>query len=247
MAEPLLSPSRSSRDRWRGVVAGAMRWGLPLLWVLWAALAWWVTPREATAGQLDRDLAAGRVVTFQRASGWADDDLYWGSRPHLRYDMRGAMIAWSVPSGRVRYAFVDPPNAQAQSLVPEATERPDGLDARLAASARPWQASGVAAHRLADTAGLLAGAVTLMWLLRLVGGAPPAVGTRWFWWWIGLLPFGVGVLAWSYREIWRPPPVPPPARGSGWRGVGWLLLAGIGIAMLVSAARALLGAAVVPG
>ncbi|MFF0232373.1 hypothetical protein [Micromonospora sp. NPDC005254] len=249
MAElsPSLSPSRPFADRWRGVVSVPLRWGLPLLWVLWASLAWWVAPREATAGQLDRDLAAGRVVSFQRASGWADDDAYWGSRPQPRYDPQGAMIAWSVPSGRVRYAFVEPPDAQAEPAGPQSTERPAGLDARLAASADLWQSAGAAAHRIADAAGLLAGAVTLLWLVRLVGGAPPLVGTRWFWYWIGLLPFGVGVLAWSYREMWRPPPVPPPVRASGWRGVGWLLLAGIGIVLLVSAARAVLGVAVVPG
>ncbi|MGC4877858.1 hypothetical protein ACLQ26_16560 [Micromonospora sp. DT43] len=247
MIELSPAPTRPSGGRWRGLVPVALRWALPVLWVLWASLAWWVAPREATAAQLDRDLAAGRVVTFQRASGWVDDDAYWGSRPQPRYDTRGGMLAWSVPSGQVRYAFVEPPEEQADPGGPESTEQPAGSDARLAAVADPWQTSGVAAHRIAETAGLLAGAVTLLWLVRLVGGAPPLVGTRWFWFWIGLLPFGVGVLAWSYREMWRPPSEPPPDRGSGWRGVGWLLLAGLGIAALVSAARALLGVAVVPG
>lgn len=41
-----------------------------MLWVLWASLAWWVEPRESAEAQLDRDLAAGRVVTYERASGW---------------------------------------------------------------------------------------------------------------------------------------------------------------------------------
>ena len=247
MAELSLSPPRPFGGRWRGVVPVALRWGLPLLWVLWASLAWWVEPREATEARLERDLAVGQVVTFQRASGWADDDAYWGSRPQPQYDQQGAMVAWSVPSGRVRYAFVEPPEAQADPGGSDSTQPPAGLDARLAAVADPWRNGGAAAHRIADAAALLAGAVTLLWLVRLVGGAPPVVGTRWFWYWIGILPFGLGVLAWSYRELWRPPPGPLRDRGSGWRGFGWLLLAGVGIAVLVSAARALLGVTVVPG
>ncbi|MET7964959.1 hypothetical protein ABZ356_30750 [Micromonospora zamorensis] len=42
---------------------------------------------------------------------------------------------------------------------------------------------------------------------------------------------------------------PSRARPSGrrWRGVGWLVLAGVGIALVVSVARGVLGATVVPG
>ncbi|MEK8105358.1 hypothetical protein NKG94_09550 [Micromonospora sp. M12] len=36
-------------------------------------------------------------------------------------------------------------------------------------------------------------------------------------------------------------------RGSGWRGVGWLVLGSVGISLLVFAARVVLGPTVVPG
>ncbi|MET7707690.1 hypothetical protein [Micromonospora sp. NPDC005413] len=238
-------PSRPLGGRWRGVVPATLRWGLPLLWVLWAALAWWVEPRESTEAQLDRDLATGQVVTFQRAYGW-NDDPYWGSRPEPQYATNGAMLAWTVPNGRTRYAFVEPPASDSYPVEPDPTVGA-GRDARLAAVAGPWHADGALTHRIADAAALLAGVLTLLWLGRLIGGAPPLIGTRWFWFWVGLLPFGVGVLAWSYRELWRPPSASVPDRGSGWRGFGWLVLAGVGIAILVSAARALLGVTVVPG
>ncbi|MEU7780957.1 hypothetical protein ACIP95_02915 [Micromonospora parva] len=240
-----VSPSRSCGGRWR-VVSVALRWALPVLWVLWAALAWWVEPRESTEAQLDRDLAAGRVVTYQRANGWDDDDPYWGSRPDLRPAEQGWMITWTVPSGQTRYASVQPPDPQPYSAGPDRPAR-TGLDARLAAVADPWHAGGDVASRIATTAGLLAGVLTLLWLGRLIVGAPPLAGTRWFWFWVGLLPFGVGVLAWTYREVWRPPPAPVPGRGSGWRGFGWLILAGVGISLLVSVARIVFGTTVVPG
>ncbi|WP_147457328.1 hypothetical protein [Micromonospora sp. CV4] len=253
---PFPSPSRPFGGRWRRIAPVMLRWGLPVLWVLWAGLAWWVEPRESTVDQLDRDLAAGRVVTFQRAYGWVDDDAYWGSRPRPQYDTQGGLLAWSVPTGQIRYAFVDPPAREpaatpspsgAASTGTPGDYRPGSRDARLAEVAGPWQADGALAHRIADTAALLAAVLVLLWLARLVTGAPPMVGTRWFWFWVGLLPFGLGVLAWSYREVWRPPSAPVPGRGSGWRGFGWLVLGGIGLALLVAGARGLLGAAVVPG
>ncbi|MEU7611421.1 hypothetical protein [Micromonospora sp. NPDC049204] len=246
MVELIPTRSRPADGRWRAALPVALRWGLPVLWVLWASLAWWVEPRESTQAQLDRDLAAGRVVTFQRAYGWADDDAYWGSRPRLQYATNGGMLAWSMPNGQTRYAYVDPPASDSSGVEPDLSATA-GWDERLAAVADPWQGAAATAQRIAHAAAVLAGVVTVLWLARLIGGAPPLAGTRWFWFWIGLLPFGLGVLAWSYREAWRPRAAPAADRGSGWRGLGWLILAGIGIAMLVSVAQRLLGTTVVPG
>ncbi|MGC5290978.1 hypothetical protein [Micromonospora sp. DT231] len=246
MVELIPTRSRPAGGRWRAALPVALRWGLPVLWVLWASLAWWVEPRESTEAQLDRDLASGRVVTFQRADGWADDDAYWGSRPRLQHATDGGLLAWTVPNGQIRYVFVDPPASE--SSVAEADPSPNPRwDARLAAVAEPWRGVNAAAHRMTDAAAVLAGVLTVLWLARLVGGAPPRAGTRWFWFWIGLLPFGTGVLAWTYREVWRAPSEQVGERSSGWRGLGWLILAGIGIAMLVSVAQRLLGTTVVPG
>lgn len=245
MIEVTRPPTRPSSAGWRAVVPVALRWGLPLLWVLWASLAWWVEPRESTEAQLDRDLAAGRVVTYQRTDGWSDT-AYWGSRPELRPAERGGMLAWTVPSGQTRYAVVDPPALESHPAEPDLSAHA-ARDARLAAVADPWQAGNGPAHRIALTAGLLSGALALLWLGRLTIGAPPLAGTRWFWFWVALLPFGVGVLAWTYRELWRPPSALVTHRGSGWRGVGWLVLGSVGISLLVFATRVVLGPTVVPG
>ncbi|MFC4017478.1 hypothetical protein ACFOW4_05900 [Micromonospora sp. GCM10011542] len=274
----------STRGRWRGPARAALRWGLPLLWLLWAGLAWWTEPRQVPEEQLDRDLAAGSVVTFQRTTGWDDSDAYWGSRAQPRYATAGDTIAWTLPNGQIRYAYVGTPDPTwsgtdptdldpsapastapdpATSPSEEATADPEPApvepeDARLVAVADPWGTAGAPAHRAANAAGLLAAVVTLLWLGVLVAGAPPTAGTRWFWFWVGLLPFGLGVLAWTYRERWRPrhptgAAVRPGAgtiadtRSSGWRGLGWLFVGGIAISLLVYGASLLLGPTVVPG
>ncbi|MEH0928848.1 hypothetical protein [Micromonospora sp. CPCC 205558] len=246
-----VSPSRSRPfgGRWREIVPVALRWGLPVLWVLWAPLAWWVEPRESTEAHLDRDLATGQVVAFHRANGWDDGGAYWGSRPRSRYAPDGGLLVWSVRNGQTRYAFGAPPASDPYLGEPDPSSSagPRGRDAQLAAISETTPAGDVTLHRIRDAASLLAGVLTVLWLGRLIGGAPPLAGTRWFWFWVGLLPFGVGVLAWTYRELWRPPPVPVLGRGSGWRGVGWLILAGVGISLLVSVARIVVGTTVVPG
>ncbi|MET8094733.1 hypothetical protein [Micromonospora sp. NPDC005220] len=249
MVEVSPSPSRPFGGRWREIVPVALRWVLPVLWVLWASLAWWVEPRESTEAQLDRDVATGQVVAFERASGWADDDAYWGSRPRAQYAAGGGLLVWTVPNGQTRYAFGAPPASDSYLAEPDlsAGAATGGRDARLAATSDTRGTGGGVAHRIGNAASLLAGVLTVLWLGRLIGGAPPLVGTRWFWFWVGLLPFGVGVLAWTYRELWRPPPLPVPGRGSGWRGVGWLIFAGVGISLVVSVARIVFGTTVVPG
>jgi hypothetical protein len=272
------SPRASSTmGRWRGPARAGLRWGLPLLWLLWAGLAWWTEPRQVPQTQLDRDLTVGNVVTFQRADGWDDGDAYWGSPPEPRYSTNGYLIAWSLPNGQIRYAFVgapqpvpsDPaesadPSAPSDPASPSGSAEPSASpsdplgvevadqppdDARLVAVADPWRTAGAPAHRATDAARLLAAAVTVLWLGVLVAGAPPVAGTRWFWFWIGLLPFGLGVLAWTYRERWRPRSATAGdrVRGSGWRGLSWLLLGGIGISLLTYWAQVLLGTTVVPG
>ncbi|MGC4748019.1 hypothetical protein ACLQ28_20535 [Micromonospora sp. DT201] len=249
MLEASPTPSRPFGGRWRVVVPVALRWGLPLLWVLWVPLAWWVEPRESTEAQLDRDLATGQVVAFQRASGWADGGAYWGSRPRPQYATNGGMLAWTVPNGQIRYTFGAPPASDSYLAEPDASAGtwPSWRDTQLAAISATGPADSGPGPRIGNAAALLAGALTVLWLGRLIGGAPPLVGTRWFWFWVGFLPFGVGVLAWTYRELWRPPPVPVPDRGSGWRGFGWLILAAVGISLVVSVARIVFGTTVVPG
>ncbi|MEU5531297.1 hypothetical protein ABZ744_30625 [Micromonospora chersina] len=207
-----------------------------LCWLVWAALAWWTAPRAADEAELERDLAAGRVVTMARADGWQTGGT-WGRRPEPRYGEGAWMLVWTRPDGQIRYADVP---------VEDPETGPDPLTDRRARDATTHYGDTLA-DALANAAGLLALVIGAGWLLMLVAGPPPVAGTRWFWFWIGLLPFGLGVLAWLHRERWRSDPPAARTRRSGWSGVGGLLLGGILVSVAVTVLAALFGGYVVPG
>ncbi|WP_431936878.1 hypothetical protein [Micromonospora sp. RP3T] len=239
-------------------------------WLVWAALAWWSAPRSVDAAELERDLAAGRVLTIARADGW-DDSGPWARRPEPRYAQGGSTVVWARPDGQFRYTYApvsvpaggsgadDPATGPATGEPAPATGDPAG-DADA-----PWPDPGpdpladpragdatthggdTRADTIANTAALFALAIGVGWLLTLVAGPPPLLGTRWYWFWIGLLPFGLGVLAWAYRERWRADVPAARARRTGWAGLGWWLVGGIAVSIAVAALRMLLGGYVVPG
>ncbi|MGN9811764.1 hypothetical protein ACTMSW_20685 [Micromonospora sp. BQ11] len=230
------SPSLASRGR--AVLDVAVRWGLPALWLLWAALGWWTAPRQVDAAELERDLAAGRVVTWQRAEGWNDREFLWArQQPEPRANPQGEVFTWTVPNGQTRYATVDP-------IVGSLSDG-DPYAPRLGTADRWWSGQGLT-HRLVDVLGWLGGALALGWLVVLVAGPAPASGTRWFWWWMGLLPFGLGVLAWVDREWWRRGQRPAHERYTGWFGFGCLVGLGIVVSLLLYLLRAVLGGWIVP-
>lgn len=207
-----------------------------LCWLVWAALAWWTAPRAADEAELERDLAAGRVVTMARADGWQTGGM-WGRRPEPRYGEGAWMLVWTRPDGQIRYADV---------RVEDPETEPDPLTDPRARDATTHYGDTLA-DALANAAGLLALVIGVGWLLMLVAGPPPVAGTRWFWFWIGLLPFGLGVLAWLHRERWRSDLPAARPRRSGWSGVGGLLLGGILVSVAVTVLAALFGGYVVPG
>ncbi|MEV6812337.1 hypothetical protein [Micromonospora sp. NPDC051296] len=265
---------RSVAGRSRTVVLLGLRWGLPLLWLVWAGLAWWSAPREVPAEQLERDAAAGRVVTAQRADGWTDEGpSFWGARPQPHVNETGWLAVWTLPNGQARYAdigpFVGPGpdfdadfDADSDGSVPGVDEvgfGSDGAgvtypgstpdDAWLSLGGVTWGSEQGLAHRLSQAAALVAAVIGLVWLTMVVAGPAPAAGTRWFWFWIGLLPLGLGVLAFWFRE--RRFAGHPEWQGQGGRsgglGFGCLLFGAIALSLLLAGARALLGGFLVPG
>lgn len=253
-------------------------------WLVWAALAWWSAPRSVDAAELERDLAAGRVLTIARADGW-DDSGPWARRPEPRYAQGGSTVVWARPDGQFRYTYApasapdggsvaDDPDAGPATGAADpgpATGDPDpatgdpatgdptgdadarwpdpGPDPLADPRARDATTHGgdTRADTIANTAALFALAIGVGWLLTLVAGPPPVLGTRWYWFWIGLLPFGLGVLAWAYRERWRADVPAARPRRTGWAGLGWWLVGGIAVSIAVAVLRMLLGGYVVPG
>ncbi|MEV4482113.1 hypothetical protein [Micromonospora coxensis] len=233
MSAPMLSSGPTAR---RPVLCAVLLVG----WLLWAVSAWWASPRPVDATWLDRDLAAGRVVGWERAQGWIDDGVFLGGLAQARTDRQGTMIVWTTPAGQTR----------AVDLAADGTGPGSPLDrytARLTAIRAPGGDPGAPARVLSVAVPGLAVAVGLAWLVALVSGAPPRHGTRWFWFWLGLLPpFGLGVLAWLYVECWRPP-TGRVDRHSGLLGLAWGFAVGLVLSVLTIGLRSALGGNVVPG
>ncbi|MFI2713418.1 hypothetical protein ACH495_25170 [Micromonospora sp. NPDC018662] len=148
-------------------------------------------------------------------------------------------------------ASADPTPASADPTGVDDAARWPGREADPLADPRARDATthggDTRADAIANTAALFALVVGVGWLLTLVAGPPPVLGTRWYWFWIGLLPFGLGVLAWAYRERWRADVPAARPRRTGWAGVGWFIVGGIAVSVAVGVLRMLLGGYVVPG
>lgn len=90
----------------------------------------------------------------------------------------------------------------------------------------------------------------------MVSGCPgqrstPGFGTRWYWFWVCLLPLGAGLLAWTLIErlplaLGNEPPQRSRGPSRGWRGLGWLLLGSLILHVVVWVLRSYIGAWLVP-
>jgi hypothetical protein len=94
---------------------------------------------------------------------------------------------------------------------------------------------------------VLAGVIALLSLAILIQGPAPGLGTRWFWFFLGGLPYGLGVLLWLRAERPWTEPEPPapdkktgqPKRYSGLTGLGLMILGGMVVSILVALLRSL--------
>jgi hypothetical protein len=210
-----------------------LRVGLVGVWLVWAALAWWTAPRPSTADQARADLYDGRVVAAQWASGWENTTM-WGQPPVARFAQEGTLLVWRTSDLRVRYADVELGRGLTRQLL--VAELPRGREAPV-----QW-------------VGVLAGGLILVGLAVLLGGPAPAVGTRWYWFWMGGVPFGLGLLYWlAVERPWAhpaPPAVDPKTnkvrRRSGLTGFAFMILSGIALSILAALLGAVVGDFVVP-
>jgi hypothetical protein len=87
--------ARSRRlDGWQIV-----RIGLVVLWILWAALAWWTSPRHADTERMRADFDTGRVVAFEFADS-LDGRGPWGVSLTFRFaPQSNEILVWRTPTG----------------------------------------------------------------------------------------------------------------------------------------------------
>lgn len=231
-----------------------------VLWVAWAALSWWTTPREVDVAQARADLAAGRVASFEWGDSWDHTGGYWAGRPQLRGS--GApdrVFAWWTPSWRVNYVVLEGlPTTIDGSASSDGGAQPRYSGPQAAALARAVESAAPEAGwsgRAGEPA--VVGVTLLLGFLAvsiLVLGPAPVRGTRWFWFWLGAgVPFGLGLLCWlAWEHPWSrtaQPPTTQPARDTRLRwyvGIGLAFLAGLAISLVLVLLSGWLGEALVP-
>ena len=241
---------------WWPRLALAVRGCLVVLWLIWAVLAWWSAPRPADVDQAHRDIAAGEVTSVDTGTHWRNGP-FWGNTPTLEGGPDGALVAWTTTSDRTRYTEDGPGPSFGQTRFPGSGDPPQfrPLVAELQEAA-DFRYTRSDIHWL----NLLATSVMGIFLLALIAGPAPIRSTRWYWFWISLIPFGLGVLTWVLRERWLPGPGTAltqrlvgidggvaKKRPNGFEGFLLMIVAGIALSFATYGLRQLLGYGLVPG
>ncbi|WFE21550.1 hypothetical protein O7621_27605 [Solwaraspora sp. WMMD937] len=235
-----------------------LRLVIVLLWLVAAATAWWTAPRQHDYDQARADVAAGRVVAYQWGDGWDRSRRGWFDVAELRSSGQlGPLFGWRTADGRVRWT-----NTATFGAVTAAAADGGGSYAGpgAAALARDLRAAGleerVGGVQSVVRVGTQIGFVLLVtFLVVLVGGPAPALGTRWYWFWlVYLTPLGLGLLWWlGLERPWSGKAAALPGvvgvdqrRYTGLLGFAFGLLAALGISLLTMVLHIVLGGWWVP-
>ncbi|BCY10870.1 hypothetical protein [Actinoplanes sp. L3-i22] len=193
------------------------RWVLVVLWLVAAGAAWWGAPRVTGNERALSDIAAHRVVAYDFGSRWRDESPdRWFAVPDLVSDASNpAIFAWRTSDGRAHWTDVSDVRGFQEQLRGMAYHSTNVL----------------VLSTLINGIGLL---FTLIFLAVLWAGPAPVTATRWYWWWLfALVPFGLGLLYWAFREVpWERPEIPAERLG-GWRGLGLAFVTSVVISLVL--------------
>lgn len=212
---PATHPPLAVRDqrerRWVGVV-------LLGLWVAALAASCWVGPWQTPGQRFVDDVRAHRVTAWEvrdRSPEQLLTGLALTDTPGSEAVGPG-IVVWRDTLGRARWADVttsgDDGSAPLVERVPAGAAAPgSAADAPVSEQqrARTWATAltaGAGAHRDA----VPGWARSLLGLERFAGwvivllGPRPRRGTRWYWMWVGMLPYGIGLAALAWFEHLRP-------------------------------------------
>lgn len=218
-----------------------------LLWVAWAALSWWSQPRQASVEQARSDLAAGRMTAYEWGDSWDLDATWrWARQPTLQSSgTYGPLFAWQTADRRIHYTRLDAPDHEftLRGTVDESqysgTEAASLAEA-VEAAGHDFGSPGIGTPPPLMLVTLL---LALPFLVVLVTGPAPVVGTRWFWYWfVTTAPFALGLLYWLARERpWSSTATAregPPGKENRYR---WYLGIGYGLLTAIVGSLLLLG------
>lgn len=234
---PPLTPSPRGGRRWsRRRIAGGTLVGL---WAVWVATAGWTGPWQASPEDLrvavqEQRVASWTTQTTAPDSVLADSGFLVGkTHPGTSFSTgEPVIVVWQDRAQRQHWtdasSLPDPPTPAADPANP--TSAGPAVVAWMERSGAPWhppiQGPLITVSSLAFW---LAG------LLLILAAPPPRRGTRWYWFWVGGLGYGVGLVAFAVQELLSDRPAPA-ARHSGLRG---LVTAFVG-AIITTAAGGLL-------
>lgn len=231
MSEGVLSAPAERTRRWWAV----LRLALVVLWLLAAVMAWWTAPRRQDYDQAKADLAAGRVTAYQWGDRWdgADPGPWFGTATLQSSGTLGPLFAWRTPDGRVRWTDTTDFDQVTTTGAVDDTSYSGvgavGIAQDLRAAGREGLGGDVDG-RVPVVTGISA-VLGMIFLGMVVAGPAPALGTRWFWFWlVSLAPLGLGFLLWLARDRpWSRAAAPAPVSGGAERRDRGMLGFGIGL------------------
>lgn len=255
LAGPSARPSGlrpDARDLLRTTVTSVL---LALL-VAWMFTAWWSAPRSADVADLERDLAGGEVTSYVRIDSFGQEGI-WANPPWPKQAERGDVLVWQTAAGHTFYVAPDARRGLAgppDGVELELSIAPPSGRREIARLERELGSAGVPQTYDAGSAPTIGFLLVASAFLLLVAGPAPRRGTRWFWFWVGGISAGLGVLAWLVLERIRPPADERPVvhgdverRWHGAAGFGCLLLSSILVGLFLGDLRDWLGPWIIPG
>ncbi len=241
--------------RWGRRLAGVV---VILLWATWAGLSLVGGFQMVDHSQAVEDLSSGRMTSYalveDRPGGgssttgwWRQQKLAPGSVEALQTGTTS--VVYTVAGGRPRLVVpghvIPGVNSWGSWTEAEVT----WIEEDLVTSGLPSTVASVAPGRILQAHGVLGLVLAVSMLVRVVFGAAPVHGTRWFWFWLIGLPAGLGVLAYAIWEEggWRDRRAPrPQQRSSGGYGFAILLLGSFVLTAGSQLLTWLLGVTVIP-
>ena len=240
VVEPVRTPKAEPSAVRRGseVRSVLLGWLLLLLCAVSLATSWAGGVHASTLDQLDQDRQAGSVVQWYRSPHVASESRWTLARAEWQESdgdpaERGGLLVWEA-RGRwwVTTAGLGLGTWTAEVAASESPEVAAAADALTAAGVRYAQPT------VADGPGWPVPAMLVVWFAAFVGVRSPRRGNRWFWFWVALVPLGVGIAAYAVAERIHPRAEPAARRWSGWQGFGVSVAGSILLAACLTGLRA---------
>lgn len=162
---------------------------LIVLWAAYVAFASWTSPNEATVDKLREDLANGNATSAMQVeqapnSVWAYQWWTDDAAPKNLKKGTGDVVLWRTNNHQVNWTTM--PNAAAAKAAVDRQRTSDSADSDPVNTLREVTVAGRA--------------LALISLVMVVLGPAPRRGSRWFWFFLLALPFGLGVVAFAIGE-----------------------------------------------